>query len=110
MDAVSSVGFVPVNFLPAKVQVERRDDGTLVLRSPEPLRSYARCLTEFLEHWAKERPEQIYLGQRDGDGWRTLTYAEALQQVRAIATALLARHLSVARPIAILSENSIAHA
>lgn len=102
--------FVPVNFLPAKVSLERRSDGTLVLRSPEPLGVYARCIGEYLEHWANERPDQIYMAQRDGQVWRTLTYAEALRRVRAIATSLLGRGLSVERPVAILSENSIEHA
>ncbi len=102
--------FVPVNFLQAKVEVERRADGTLILRSPEPLGPYARCLGEHLERWAKARPAQVFLAQREDDGWRTLTYAEALKRVRAIATLLLQRDLSPARPVAILSENSIEHA
>ena len=102
--------FVPVNFLPARVEVERRDGGVMVLRSPEPLGSYARCLGEYLEHWAQVRPHQVYLAQRAGDAWRTLTFAETLQRVRALATALLQHDLSAARPVAILSENSIEHA
>jgi feruloyl-CoA synthase len=102
--------FVPVNFLPAKVDLERRADGVLVLRSPEPLAPYARCLGEYLEKWAKERPDQIYLAQRDGEGWRRMTYRGVLRRVRRIATALLQRNLSSSRPVAILSENSIEHA
>jgi feruloyl-CoA synthase len=102
--------FVPVNFLPARVDLERRGGGTLVLRSPEPLAPYARCVGEHLERWAKERPNQLHLAQRDGAGWRSLTYAETLRHVRAIATALLGRDLSPSRPVVILSENSIEHA
>ena len=108
--STASSEFVPVNFLPAQVNVERRDDGVLVLRSPEPLAPYARCIGEHLERWAKERPDQVYLAQRDGDSWLTLTYAETLRRVRAVATGLLPRDLSAARPVAILSENSIEHA
>jgi feruloyl-CoA synthase len=99
--------FVPVHFLPARVAVERRADGVLVLRSPEPLAPYARCLGEHLEHWARARPDRIFLAQREGDDWRTLTFAQAQQQVRALAAALLQRDLSAERPVAILSENSI---
>lgn len=102
--------FVSVNFLPARVNVERRGDGTLVLCSPEPLSDYARCLGEYVEHWAKERPDQVYLAQRGGNNWLALTYTETLQQVRALGTALLQRGLSAERPLAILSENSLAHA
>ena len=102
--------FVPVNFLAAKVEVERRADGTLILSSPESLKPYARCLGEFLKRWAREKPEQMYLAQREGDEWCTLTYRETLKRVRAIATALLEYDLSSERPVAILSENSIEHA
>jgi feruloyl-CoA synthase len=102
--------FVPISFLPAKVDCERRADGTLVLRSPEPLGPYARCLGEHLECWANERPETVFLAQREGEGWRKLSYAEAQTLVRAIATNLLGRNLSAERPVAILSENSIEHA
>ena len=110
MHDLNAAEFVPVNFLSARVNVERRDDGALMLRSPEPLGAYARCVGEYLEHWAKARPDQVYLAERAGDGWRTLTYAETLQHVRAIAASLLPRDLSPARPVAILSENSIEHA
>lgn len=86
--STASPELVPVNFLPAKVEAERRRDGTLVLRSPEPLGPYARCLGEYLEYWAKARPDQVYLAQHDGaesERWRTLTYAHARKRVRAIS-------------------------
>ena len=107
---ITMTEFVPVNFLDAQVEVERRPDGTIILRSPVPPAPYARCLGEFLERWASEKPEQIFLAQREGDEWRTLNYRETLTHVRAIASALLKYNLSTARPLAILSENSIEHA
>ncbi len=110
MSTEKTTDFVPVNFLPAKVECERRADGVIVLRSPEPLRDYPRRIGEHLERWAKERPAAVFLAQRDGDGWRKLTYAKAQTLVRAIATNLLGRNLSAERPVAILSENSIEHA
>lgn len=100
----------PVKFLPAQVDVEWRNDGTRVLRSPTPLQTYARCLGEHLEHWATHRPTQVFLGQRDASGWRTLTFAETWQQVQMLASSLLSRDLSPQRPVAILSENSLSHA
>ena len=105
--------FVPVNFLAPRVEVERREDGILLLRSPEPLRPYARCLGEHLERWANERPDTVFLAERkrDGDqGWRRLNFTEARRLVRTIATDLLGRNLSSSRPVVILSENSIEHA
>src|SRR6476660_6724546 len=98
-----------MNFLPARVDVERRPDGSLILRSPEPATPHARCIGQALERWADEKPNAIFLAQRDGDGWRTLTYSEARRRVWAIAASLLQRDLSPEHPVAILSDNSIEH-
>ncbi|MCW5622536.1 MAG: feruloyl-CoA synthase [Burkholderiales bacterium] len=99
------------DFAPAQVDVERRADGSLLLRSPQPLADHARCLGEHLKRWAQTRPEQVFLAERDDAGaWRRLTYAHALQQVRACAAALLTRGLGSQRPVAILSDNSITQA
>lgn len=48
--------------------------------------------------------------ERAGSGWRRVSYAEALRAVRSIGTALLLRGLSDARPVAVLSDNSVDHA
>src|SRR5277367_1538452 len=96
---------------PPDVTVERRNDGAIILRSPHPLRPYAKNLTERLVHWAGAAPERVFIAQRDSSGgWRTLTYAQTLASVCSIAAALLHRDLSPERPIAILSGNDIEHA
>ena len=96
---------------PADVSVERRADGSILMRSPHPLQPYPQKLTARLAHWAKAAPERVFLAQRDAAGpWRTLTYAAAFASVRAIAATLLQRDLSPDRPIAILSGNDIEHA
>ncbi len=101
----------PVKLGPADVVVERRGDGAILMRSPHPLPDYPNNLTQRLVHWAAVAPDRVFLAQRDASGgWRTLSYAQALAAVRAIATALLERDLSVDRPIAILSGNDIEHA
>jgi feruloyl-CoA synthase len=101
----------PVRLGAARVVIERRDDGAVLMRSPLPLPAPPKNLTDRLVHWAKEAPDRVFLGQRDRTGaWRTLTFAETLAQVRAIAAALLQRDLSPERPIAILSGNDIEHA
>ncbi len=101
----------PVRLAAAEVVVERRSDGAILMRSPHPLPPYPQNLTQRLVHWAELAPDRVFLAQRDGVGeWRTLTYAQALAAVRAIAAALLARNLSAERPIAILSGNDIEHA
>jgi feruloyl-CoA synthase len=101
----------PVRLAAPDVVIDRRPDGAVLMRSPHPLPPYPDTLTDRLEHWAEAAPERIFLAQRDAaGGWRTLTYAAALAQMRAIAAALLQRELSVERPIAILSGNDIEHA
>ncbi|HXJ09605.1 MAG TPA: AMP-binding protein, partial [Burkholderiales bacterium] len=96
---------------PREVRLERRDDGTMLLRSPQKLEPPARCVTEWLVHWALEAPGRAFLCERDRDGgWRQLGYLEAYGAVRRIGQALLDRKLGPARPLAILSDNSIDHA
>ncbi len=95
----------------ADVVVERRGDGTILMRSPHALPAYPRTLTERLMHWARAAPDRIFLAQRDAAGaWRSMNYAQTLAAVRALAAALLARGLSAERPLAILSGNDIEHA
>ena len=96
---------------PSDTQIERRPDGTLLMRSPHALEPYPQKLTERLEHWAKAAPERTFLAQRTATGeWRKLSYAQTLVLVRGIAQALLNRRLSPERPIAILSGNDLEHA
>src|SRR5437870_8230641 len=101
---------VPIRFLPARVNVERRPDGIIILRSPEPPRPYARCLGEYLERWAAEKPDEVFLAEREAEIWRKITWAETRALVYTIATSLLERGVSTERPVAILSDNSIEHA
>ncbi|SDH63267.1 trans-feruloyl-CoA synthase [Bradyrhizobium sp. Rc2d] len=91
---------------------EHRADGSIVLRSPEPLGESARCTGDWLEQWARQTPDTIFLAERGSAEapWTTVTYAQALRQVRAAASWILARGLSAERPLAILSDNSIDHA
>jgi feruloyl-CoA synthase len=81
------------------------------MRSPHPLPAYPRMLTERLVHWAKVAPDRIFLAQRDVAGaWRSMSYAQTLVAVRALAAALLGRGLNAQRPVAILSGNDVEHA
>src|SRR5437588_377052 len=100
-----------VSLGPRDVVVERRLDGTIHLRSPHVLSDFPTKLTERLEHWAGCAPERVFLAQRDArGGWRTLTYAEALDKARRIGECLLRKDVSIERPIAVLSGNDIEHA
>jgi len=96
--------------IPAIV-AERRSDGSTIVRSTTPLKPAARCIGDWLEHWARTAPDRIFLGERAGDvPWTTVTYREALDQVRSIAAWVLAQGLSADHPLVILSDNSVDHA
>ncbi|OPZ00998.1 feruloyl-CoA synthase [Bradyrhizobium sacchari] len=99
-------------FAAPKTAAEHRADGSIVLRSPEPLRQSARCVGDWLEHFARQTPDTIFLAERDGADapWATMTYAVALRWVRAAASWILAQGLSAEHPVVILSDNSIDHA
>lgn len=98
-------------FATPAIVAERRAGGSIVVRSTMPLRPSARCVGDWLEHWARVAPARIFLGERAGDApWTTVTYGEALRQVRSIAVWILAQGLSAERPLAVLSDNSVDHA
>jgi len=92
------------------VEIERRADGTIYLRSRSGIGAHAPRLTDRLYHFAREAPERVFVAERQGEGWRKLTYAGMLDAARAVASALLARGLSAERPVVILSGNSVDHA
>jgi feruloyl-CoA synthase len=99
-------------FAKPAISAERRTDGSIILKSTTPLGQSARCVGDWLEHWARQAPERIFLGDRAGADapWRTVTYAAALRQVRAAASWILAQGLSAERPLVILADNSVDHA
>ena len=97
-------------FAPAAVEVDTRPDGTIRLRSPMTLGRHPAAITHWLVDWAERAPDRTVLAERIDDGWRQVTYAQALASARRIGQGLLDRGASAARPIAILSDNSIDHA
>jgi len=95
----------------ADVKVRRSTDGVIYLSSEQPLPEPTRVVGDWLVQWAESHPERLFLAERLQSGdWRKLTYGEALQSVRSIATGLLKAGASAQKPIAILSGNSINHA
>ena len=110
--SVAPRGDVAGLFASPRTVAEQRADGSIVLRSPERLRESARCIGDWLEHFARQTPDTIFLAERGSadSPWTTVTYAQALRQVRAAASWILAQGLSAERPLAILSDNSIDHA
>jgi hypothetical protein len=98
-------------FAKAEVAVVRQESGSLLLRSPQALGAYPRCLSEYLLRWARTAPERSFVLERGPDtNWRGVTYGSALKEVLRVAGWLVARGLSAAHPVAILSDNSVEHA
>jgi feruloyl-CoA synthase len=97
---------------PPRAVLTARGDGAFILRSPEALGPYARCVGEWIERWARDTPEALALAERsDGAAhWRTLTYRELREAIGAVAQSLLDLNLPAGRPIAILSDNAVDHA
>ena len=95
-------------FSPAAVDREDRADGSVVLRSRHPLGPYPATIVEVFTGRARDHPGRILVAQRDGGGWRALSWGEAAVQVEALARSLLDRGVS-GRPVMILSGNSIEH-
>ena len=95
---------------PFLTDVERREDGTLLLRPRAALGEYPARLTDTLEYWASTAPDRVLIARRGADGvWIEMSYRDVLARVQRIAAGLHARRLSPERPILILSGNSIEH-
>jgi feruloyl-CoA synthase len=93
----------------SSLSIQRRGD-TWYLRATEPLGAHPQRMTERLASGAQAHPDRWLAARRGGDGeWIGLSYAKALQSARAIGQALLARDLSVERPVVILSGNDLEH-
>jgi feruloyl-CoA synthase len=104
--------FRKIEWLKRDIAVDRRADGTVVLKSRIPLQTYEKHIPASLAKWAKQAPERIWLAQRGGPDrqWRKVSYGEAKRTVDALTQGLLDLGIAEGRPVAILSGNSIEHA
>jgi feruloyl-CoA synthase len=95
---------------PFTTDVERRSDGSMLLKPRRELVYPSRRMMDQLPRWATIAPDRICVARRGAGGkWVSVTYAQALDRVQRIAASLITRELSAERPIAILSGNSIEH-
>jgi feruloyl-CoA synthase len=104
--------FRKIEWLARDIAVERRPDGTVILKSRIPLQAYEKHIPASLAKWAKQAPERIWLAQRGGPErqWRKLSYGEAKRIVDGLTQGLLDLGVGEGRPVTILSGNSIEHA
>lgn len=102
----------PVRFPERRTLVERRVDGTLILRSANPPPDIAqRSFADFIPVWAQSRGDTPAFSERAEQGaWRSIGWRELWQQVQAVAAGLLELGLNQERPLMLLSGNSIEQA
>lgn len=115
MPDTSDIPFREVPYLPLKLEVDRRPDGTIYLDNGQPLKTCPSHMLAALVHWAEHRPDTVWLAERDpenpaAEGWNTITYAAGLDTVRRLAQGFLDAGAGQDAPLMILSKNSIANA
>ncbi len=116
---VNSGELPPFKSLPQKppaVDVTRKPDGTIYLRSRYKLGEMHRSIAHLLEMRAGQHPERNLIAERSplpggklGE-WRSITYGEANARASAVAQSLLDRGFTPDTTLMVLSGNSIAHA
>ena len=98
-------------FWSPEFQIDRRPDGTILMRQTGDLPPYLPTLAAYLDRWAEATPDATWIARRDATGaWRRITYAEGRAKAHALGAALLAMGLGPERPLLILSGNSLEHA
>jgi feruloyl-CoA synthase len=100
----------PVRFFSPDVELTRRSDGSLRMRSLEPLGDYDSRVGEWLDRWAREAPHRTFLVEQTPAGERSICYGEARKSVLLLAEGLLGYELGPEQPVAILAENGINYA
>jgi len=64
-------------FAKPAISADRRADGSIILKSTTPLKESARCIGDWLEHWARQTPQRIFLADRASAGKRKAWVAQA---------------------------------
>jgi feruloyl-CoA synthase len=96
-------------FATPRVVAEERADGTVLLRSSEPLGEYPPSMAHAFRAAAAAHPDRVLAARGTGAQRTTLRWGEARERADAIAQALLDRGLGPDRPLMVLSGNSLEH-
>ena len=100
----------PIRFGDVGLEIERRDDGSLILSARAPLAPYEQNLLRRFWSHGQTQADKTWVAERDGEGWRRLSYGQARTDVSAVATWLKRRGVPADRSILVLSGNTPAHA
>jgi feruloyl-CoA synthase len=99
-----------VRFFSPDVELIRRADGSLLMRSVEPLGEYDCRVGDWLDRWAREAPNRIFIIEQTPTGEHGISYREAQEAALLLAEGLLGYGLGPERPLAILAANGIDYA
>ncbi len=92
------------------VTLDRRDDGSIILRSGLPLGPVPKSLAHVFDEQAGRTPDAIFMRQRGANGaWRSISYGDARRAADGLAQWLIDRGIGVGDIISFLSEPSIEH-
>jgi len=103
--------FREAKLMPVDLAVERRPDGTILLRSRVPIASYDANIPADLARSVVRQPDKPALAWREAgrDGWATLSYAALKAQIDAAAQWLI-DHAPDGRPLLLIADNTPAFA
>ena len=91
------------------ITVDRTPDGAMVVTSNLTLGPVAHTTGNWVDDWSVRRPDQVFLAERSGAGWRSITYSGLAQSVHALAAGLLGMGLQKGDRILCLSGASVNH-
>lgn len=95
-------------FAAPQIELERRSDGTAVMRSTVTLPTAPTSLGHAFARHAAQSPGRLLVAERSDTGWSRTTWGEAARVVARLAQGLIDRDLAGA-PVLILSGNSTGH-
>ena len=95
---------------PAAVDVQRRDNGEILLSCPYPIGALPLDMAQLFIERAEQFPDRVLIAEQNSEGqWLQLTYSDAVRQCRSVAQWLINQGASIEKPLAILSNSSINH-
>ncbi|MDP6173918.1 MAG: AMP-binding protein [Rhodospirillales bacterium] len=102
-DDIKKVPFLDLNVTERSLEMEKRPDGSILMRAGLAPASYPDQISYYLRKWDEEAPDRVFLAERDGpDSWRELTYGQARDMADRVSQGLLDRGHGPDRPIASL--------
>lgn len=101
-----------VDFPPVDLEIERREDGVIVMTPREPLKVESASVPLGLARQALKQGGKTHLAERPAPGkdWVTASFAETKARSDALSQFLIDLAPQAGRPLMIVSGNSIAHA